>query len=86
MSRCRGINIKWLSFGEENQDVHDSELSFNVASYISQVHDKEVTSFANVEGQVFEASENIESGEDCSNVEEEILSDLNDTEFENQYS
>ena len=40
------------------------------ASYISQVHDMEFTSFSNVEGKVFEALENIESGEDCSNVEE----------------
>ena len=55
-----------------------------MASYNSQVHDREVTSFANVEGQFFEASEKIESGEDCLNVEEEILSDLDDTEFENQ--
>ena len=46
----------------------------------------EVTSFANVEGQVFEASEKNESGEYCSNVEEEILSDLHETEFENQDS
>ena len=64
--------------------VHDSDLSFKVASYISQVHDREVTSFANVEGQVFDDSENIESGEDSSNVEEEILSDIDDIEFENQ--
>ena len=55
-----------------------------MTSYISQVHDREVTSFAYVEGQIFEASEKIESGEDYSNVEEEILSDLDDTEFENQ--
>ena len=41
-----------------------------MASYISQVHDSEVTSFENVEVQVFEASKNIESGEYCSNVEE----------------
>ena len=65
-------------------DVHDSDLSFKVASYISQVHEREVTSFANVEGQFFEASEKIQSGEDCLNVEEEILSDLDDIEFENQ--
>ena len=32
----------------------------------------------------FEASENIESGEDCWNLEEEILIDLDDTKFENQ--
>ena len=68
MSRCRGRNINWLSSGEENQDVHDSDLSFKVASYISQEHDMEVTSLENVEGQVFEASENLESGEDCLNV------------------
>ena len=54
-----------------------------MASYISQVHNREVTSFENVEGQVFEDLEKIESGEDCSNVEEEILSGVYDTEFEN---
>ena len=57
-----------------------------MTSYISQVHDREVTSFENVEGKLFEASKKIESDEDYSNVKEEILSDLDDIEFENQDS